>query len=257
MPTIDELLSQTQRSLRAGEQALVKELQTEQGRRRGPLNRQLHELRRMMLAGQYPFYSQAGQDRAVDQFLRQKRAGTFVDVGGYDGVTGSNTLFFEHWREWTGVLVEPVPSNLARAQQVRRCPCLALAVAASDGAADFIEVTEGYTQMSGLASSYDEGLLKTVRDDPRHKEVTLKVETRTLSRILIDAGLDHPDFVSLDIEGGEVDTLSAFDFGMHDVKIWAIENNTATPEIGEIMRDNGYVLSEFCGPDEIWRKRDL
>ena len=50
--------------------------------------------------------------------------GVFADVGGYDGVTGSNTLFFEQRRGWSGLLVEPSPANLAAARAVRRCPCL-------------------------------------------------------------------------------------------------------------------------------------
>ena len=206
-----------------------------------------------MLDPGYTYASQAGQDLVVDRLLRGKRGGTFVDVGGYDGVTGSNTLFFEQWRGWTGVLVEPVPAQLAKAQTARRCPCLGLAVAATDGDADFLEVSEGYTQMSGLSQTYDSSLLTQVRADPRHKERTFRVTTRTLSRILTDAGIPNPDFISLDIEGGEALTLAAFPFDQHRVGVWAIENNTGGPEIGQIMSAQGYTLVEFCGPDEIWR----
>ena len=257
MPTVDEILTAGRKTLREVEAQLVAQIKEDRSRKRGHLNRQLHEVRRALDPTRYPFHSQAGQDMTVDQILGRKRGGTFVDVGGYDGLTGSNSLFFEHWRGWTGVLVEPVPAQLERAQAVRSCPCLGLAVAATDGQADFIEITEGYTQMSGLAGSYEPGLLGQVRGDPRHKEVTLRVETRTLSRILTDTGLPHPDFVSLDIEGGEIATLSAFPFADHDVKVWSIENNTGGPEIGEIMKAQGYILAEFCGPDEIWRKADL
>ena len=208
-----------------------------------------------MLDSTYRYSSQAGQDAVIDRALNGKREGTFIDVGGYDGTTGSNTFFLEQWRGWTGILVEPVPSQLAKAQAIRRCPCLGLAVAASDGDADILEVTEGFTQMSGLARTYDPALLTRVRQDPRHKEQTLRVQTRTLSRILTEAGLPDPDFISLDIEGGEAAVLAAFPFMLHRVGFWAIENNTGGPEITTIMRDNGYDLIEFCGPDEIYRRR--
>lgn len=233
---------------------LAKKLDEEKSRKRGPIVRRLHDVRRMMQPA-YAFTSQAGQDLVVDQLMKGKRDGTFVDVGGYDGVTGSNTFFLEAYRGWTGALVEPVPSQLSKAETIRRCTCLGVAVAAQEGEADFIEISQGYTQMSGLADTYDKNLLTTVRKNKQHKETTLKVKTKTLSAILNDAGIPNPDFISLDIEGGELACLKSFPFADHDVKIWAIENNTGTPEIKKVMDDNGYDLIEFCGPDEMYFKR--
>jgi hypothetical protein len=83
------------------------------------------------------------------------------------------------------------------------------------------------------------------------------VETRTLARIMDEAGIAAADFVSLDIEGGEAAVLAGFPFHRIRVAVWAVENNTASGAIGAVMRANGYVLAEFCGPDEIWRHRDL
>ena len=140
MPTVDEVLGGARKTLSQVEAQLVAMLKEENSRKRGALNRQLHEVRRMLDPTRYPFASQAGQDLAVDQLLGKLRGGTFVDVGGYDGITGSNSLFFEHWRGWSGVLVEPVPSNLEKARALRSCPCLGLAVAATDGQADFIDL---------------------------------------------------------------------------------------------------------------------
>ena len=247
-------LKEAHKILLAEARRLAKKLDDEKSRKRGPIVRRLHEVRRMMQPA-YGFTSQAGQDLVVDQVMNGKRNGTFVDVGGYDGATGSNTFFLETHRGWTGALVEPVPAQLAKAKTIRRCSCLDVAVAAEEGEADFIEISEGYTQMSGLADTYDKGLLATVRKNKRHKENTLKVKTQTLSGILNDAGIPDPDFISLDIEGGELACLKAFPFEKHNVAIWAIENNTGTPEIKNLMEKNGYDLIEFCGPDEMYFKR--
>ncbi|WP_373354982.1 FkbM family methyltransferase [Pseudoroseicyclus sp. CXY001] len=244
--------AEARRAMREAAEAL----NDERGRRRGGLMRVIHEARGM-LERDYPYFSQAGQDAVVDAILRRKRGGTYLDIGGYDGMTGSNTIFFERIRGWTGALVEPVPAQLEKARKLRRCPCLPYAVAAEEGQAEFIEISAGYTQMSGLSGSYDSELLKTVRADPRHEEAVIRVETCTLSGIMHETGILHPDFVSLDIEGGEVAALEAFPFAEHRVGLWSIENNTASPEIGRIMRGAGYSLAEFCGPDEIWRRGDL
>ncbi|HKL68135.1 FkbM family methyltransferase [Salibaculum sp.] len=249
----DDVLVEARRSLFAEVRRLSGLLETEKTRRRAPMVRRLHEIRRMLDRG-YHYSSQAGQDLVIDMMMQRKRGGTFLDIGGYDGVTGSNTFFLEVFRGWTGALVEPVPAQLQKAQEVRRCPCHGVAVAASEGEADFIEVVEGYTQMSGLAETDDARVLQTVRADARHKERRISVKTRTLARIMADTGVTAPDLISLDIEGSEIPVLESFDFAKYSVEFWSIENNTGDLALSEIMRANGYRLAEFCGPDELYQR---
>jgi hypothetical protein len=54
-------------------------------------------------------WSQYGQDQLIDKLLNQKRNGFFVEIGGYDGETFSNSLFLEKERRWSGLLVEANP----------------------------------------------------------------------------------------------------------------------------------------------------
>ena len=251
---MSENINEARRLLRKEAKKLTADLEKNRTRTRGPVMRRYHEVQQM-LSPLYGYMSQAGQDRIVDHMMKHKRGGTFVDVGGYDGVTGSNTFFLETHRGWTGALVEPVSKQIERARANRQCPCIEVAIASKEGEAEFIEITEGYTQMSGLAYSYDKTLLGTVRADKRHKENVVKVKTQTLSAILTEMDLVNPDFISLDIEGGEIECLTSFPFDKHDVTIWAIENNTGTSEIKQIMGSKGYDLIEFCGPDEMYFKR--
>ena len=249
-----ENVAEARRLLRKEAAKLQKALESNRSRARGPLVRRFHEVRQM-LSPLYSYTSQAGQDFVIDQIMKHKREGTFVDVGGYDGVTGSNTFFLETNRGWTGALVEPVKTQLVKAAALRTCPCIEAAIAPTEGEADFIEISEGFTQMSGLANTYDKKLLQTVRNDKRHRENVTKVKTKTLSNILEYAKIPDPDFISLDIEGGEIACLKAFPFKDHNVKAWSIENNTGTSEIKQLMEENGYSLIEFCGPDEVYFKQ--
>jgi FkbM family methyltransferase len=244
-------LEELRRELLKAQSEIAQALKTEKSRKRADLNRKAHEIRQMLTPA-YAFMSQAGQDVVVDRYFKQKTGGTFVDVGGYDGVTGSNTVFLEKWRGWTGVLVEPVATNLERAKATRSCPCLGYAVADEEGTAEFITVTEGFTQMSGLSGSYDEAMLKRVRENPRHKETTIEVPTKPLTAILEEAGIEHPDFISLDIEGGELAALQSFPFADHKVGIWSIENNNGSRETADLMKSHNYDLIDFCGPDEMY-----
>ncbi len=252
--TPTERIKAARADLLTAQKDLVEALQSERSRRRGALNRALFEIRQM-LSPDVRYFSQAGQDAVVDQVLKHKRGGTFLDIGGYDGVTGSNTFFLEVFRGWTGLLVEPVPANLKNAREVRRCPCLGCAVAAEAGEAAFIEVQAGFTQMSGLAATYDPGLLETVRADPRHAEEIIRVPTRTLANLFEEAGTPRPDFVSLDIEGGEIAVLETLDFDRYRPRLWAIENNTGSSDLPNLMRERGYDLIEFCGQDDIYHDR--
>ncbi len=252
--TPSEKMAQARKLLDEAGRALTEELQTNRSRSRGAVTRELHAIGQMR--GEVPpYFSQAGQDRIVDSILARKTGGVFVDVGGYDGVTGSNSLFFEMFRGWSGILVEPAPTQLRKAEAVRRCPCLGYGVAGRSGELQFMEVTHGFTQMSGFLDSYNADLLKQVRADKRHKEVVHSLETKTLNDILAEQSLTSVDFLSLDVEGGEMDILSNFDFSAVDVDVWSIENNAQSSEIPELMRDNGFELIEFAGVDDIFRKR--
>ncbi len=253
--TIEDRILEARKNLVQIQKDLVEQLSKDRSRSRGPLVRQMHVVRGM-LSQNYAFMSQAGQDLVVDRHFRFKTGGTFVDVGAYDGVTGSNTLFFERFRGWTGVLVEPVAEQRAKAVQLRSSPVLDYAVSTKEGTAEFISVSEGYTQMSGLAATYDAHMLERIRADKRHVEKTIKVPTRPLSAILHEADLPNPDFISLDIEGGELAVLKNFPFADHDVGVWSIENNMGNPELPKLMRKHGYDLVEFCGPDEIYVKAE-
>ena len=221
-------------------------------RARGEINRRIWEAER--LAGhRQQFFSQAGQDAWLDsRVFRGLRAGTFVEIGGYDGITGSNCLFFELVRGWSGLLVEPSPTFHARAAETRRVPCLRLAVAAGEGEAEFLEVREGFSQMSGLTASYDPGLRATVEADPRHRGELIRVPTRPLAAILDEHGLFGIDYVSLDVEGGELAILRAFPFERFRITAWTIENNAAARDIPALMHEKGYLRVEALGVDDVY-----
>lgn len=199
------------------------------------------------------FHSQSGQDRYVHEtFFRDRTGGTFVDIGGYDGVTGSNTLFFEQSRGWQGLLVEPAAGPFEAARRNRSCLCRRVAAGARAASAAFLEVRSGYTQMSGLEDSYDREMLRTVRGNPDHAEDRVRVEVQPIGTLLEDAGIDRIDYVSLDVEGGEMAVLEAFPFDSVPVTAWSIENNAGRPDIARFMAVRGYAAVEFIGTDEIY-----
>lgn len=219
---------------------------------RGRINDRLWAIERA-LGARDQFFSQSGQDRFLDEHVfHGKRDGVFVEIGGYDGVTGSNCLFFELMRGWTGLLIEPSPAQYTKARTARRAICLQLAVGDREGEAEFLDVHEGYTQMSGLTETYADSLRSRVEADPRHRGELIQVPLATLPGILQHHGLTGIDYVSLDVEGGELAILSAFPFQNFSITAWTIENNQADIRIPELMAVNGYRRIEALGVDDVY-----
>eukprot|EP00873_Tetraselmis_striata_P011820 jgi/Tetstr1/432084/TSEL_021555.t1 len=68
------------------------------------------------------YFSANGADLAVEQlFFGRQTGGTFVEFGGFGfhGDAMSDTLLFERYRQWRGVLFEAYLDNFSRARQRR------------------------------------------------------------------------------------------------------------------------------------------
>ena len=67
--------------------------------------------------GAYKFHSQLREDEdTLRHFFSDKKwegTGTFVELGGRDGLMHSNTLFYERCLGWRGVLFEAKPGEFA------------------------------------------------------------------------------------------------------------------------------------------------
>ncbi len=248
-----EALARSRDTVDAIRIALEQELESAVGRARGNLRAQWWQACRMLDLVPCHF-SQSGQDHFVDVVLTDgARERVFVEVGALDGVTGSNTLFFEMCRGWRGLLVEAVPDLADAARRHRRSPCVCTAVG-HPGRARLLHVEGGYTQMSGLLSEYDDTMVAVVRQHPDHRESLIDVVVRDLGDVLDDAGISRVDYLSLDIEGAELAVLERFPFDRIPVAVWSIENPAGRPEIPALMQAAGYDLVEYVGVDEIYAR---
>ena len=67
----------------------------------------------------------------------------------------------------------------------------------------------------------------------------LKIVPRTLNDIMSKSGIDRFDFISLDVEGHELNVLDSFSFEIPTV-VWLIETLQNKDEITKIMDTNGF-----------------
>jgi len=190
--------------------------------------------------------SQGGEEILLWNFFDRKRDGFFIDVGAYDGVTFSNTYFFEAIG-WTGILIEPMP-DFFDACRTRRPFSRVIHAAVSEGNRQTptatLHVASG-AKASGLET------LSFIGDNPSQLERierasgqvrAVTVPCRSLDEILADH-LGAIDFVSIDVEGAELDMLHGFDVNRHQPRVLVIEDNSGGEDkrVGLWLQDRGYV----------------
>jgi FkbM family methyltransferase len=170
---------------------------------------------------EYP--AEIGQDKWVlEKVFPGVRDGFFVDVGSGHGTIGSNSVALER-RGWKGICVDPFPVHM----EGRTCQMFREVVFSKPGLEMAFHTAGG---LGGIAVT----LGRWNETAARAPIVTLR--TVTLDDLLARAGAPpFIHFVSLDIEGAELEALRAFPFERHRVGAWAVEHNGEEPKRGLIV----------------------
>ncbi len=174
------------------------------------------------------------------KFFGPLQKGFFVEVGANQPQQGSQSWQFEQ-AGWRGVLVEPQPDLAERLRQSRRAHVVAAACSspANAGAAMTLHVL-------GPHSSLNRELAVTgvVADS------TIEVLVRTLDEILEQAGAPMPiDFVSIDVEGHEVEVLFGFDLARWRPRLLLVEDHVTSLATHRFLTRAGYRLIRRTGPN--------
>eukprot|EP00747_Dinoflagellata_sp_TGD_P196468 gnl/TRDRNA2_/TRDRNA2_66581_c0_seq1.p1 gnl/TRDRNA2_/TRDRNA2_66581_c0~~gnl/TRDRNA2_/TRDRNA2_66581_c0_seq1.p1 ORF type:complete len:318 (+),score=61.08 gnl/TRDRNA2_/TRDRNA2_66581_c0_seq1:76-1029(+) len=184
-------------------------------------------------------YSNEGQDEWVLATIASLRTAegpkTFVEIGARDGDFFSNTRRLEE-HSWTGTCIEPHPTNFEKFNRTCRLVQKAL-VAKVDPSRVFSDCEDG-SGVTGWSGFTDKNKQKD--------EVTSCTQKTVPQTTFVD--LNEPsviDYVSLDIEGAELEILKAFPFDKHCARMWTIEGagseyvSSTQQEIVELMQSHG------------------
>ncbi|MGH2868698.1 MAG: FkbM family methyltransferase [Solirubrobacteraceae bacterium] len=198
-----------------------------------------------------------GMDVELDRIIGRER-GFFLEAGGFDGFTQSNTYYLERFRAWRGILVEPMPELAALARRNRpHAQVLRYALVGPDHAGDSVEMEFG-DLMTSVSGVHDRnwsagGLVLGWRD---HR--TERVPARTLSSVLDDAGSPEVDLLSLDVEGYEATALSGLDLTRHTPAWILVEMHdlvTGRQAIGAVLGDRYAEHVQLSPLDVLYRRR--
>ena len=190
-------------------------------------------------------YAQEGEDRVLAVLMEPEvpKQGFYVDIGAHHPTRFSNTMYF-YDRGWRGLNVDARPGFAKEFNQMRgRDIAVECGVSSSEGELKFYEFNEP------ALNTFDPEIAQR-RDGKRHyrveREVTVPV--RTLVSLMDQfVGLDQTiDFLSVDVEGLDVDVLRSNDWQRYRPRFVLTEvygqwlEEVMESETVSIMREFGY-----------------
>lgn len=171
-------------------------------------------------------------DRRLEKYV-DFDGGFFVELGGWDGITFSNSLYFEHHRHWRGVLIEPSPSEFLKCRKNRP---LAQVFCYACVPFDYPDKFVPMIYCASMTVTNVRGTNGIAFDPQAHVEDGRKfldhgedlfefgAVAKPLSTLLDEKGITNEiDLMILDVEGYELAVLRGLDFARHAPRFLCVE----------------------------------
>jgi len=222
----------------------------------------IKSIAKRLLRGKY--FSLNQLDRKLEKYVDYDD-GYFVELGANDGVTQSNSLYFEKYRNWRGLLVEPAPQNYLKCRQNRSSKDSIYCAACVAFGYEPEVVRIAYSNLMSTPVSLESDI-----QDPRaHAKLggqflgdgetifEFGAVARTLNSLLLDANAPRLiDFLSLDVEGAELEVLKGVDHKAFRFKYILVECRDF-PRLNAYLADNGYrFVGQLSGQDYLFAAID-
>ena len=196
-------------------------------------------------------FSESGED-LIARYLMGTKKGFFVDIGAGNPVVGSNSYLF-YKSGWHGVAVDP-NSKLSLAWKIARPKdaFLSIAIGSQSGNAIFYEYQN---DLRSTISQKVHNYYETQNLVSKSSEVRIETLTYLFERFVKD---EQHVFLSIDVEGQELDTLVSLDFTRFQPRLIAIENWKlpwlGENEIAKFLHANNYRLAAYSGLTAFYMK---
>ena len=196
-----------------------------------------------------------GLDREILRILGKKK-GFYIELGANNGFTQSNTLWLEIFYGWRGVLIEPIQRNYEECVKNRsgkrntivRAACVSANYPEDTIALSFFDrdlFTRLWASPLGIESTVENPLLHGRAHSPEESSEDFKIEVvpaQTLTSVLEEARAPRKiDFLSLDVEGGELEVLRGINFSRFTID-WICIETQDFHSVEAALTPEGYVL---------------
>lgn len=201
-------------------------------------------------------------DRKIEGYLPHKN-GYFVELGANDGISQSNTKYFELFKSWNGVLVEAYEPNFQKCIRNRKKSTKSFhaACVSSDYPGKKVQFMysnlmtislDGNNQIENPRAHALEGSQFLENSEIVH---LFEAPARTLETVLDEAEAPSKmDLLSLDVEGSEMEVLKGLNHSRYTFSYICVETRSS-----ELMKNYlgqfGYQLVEKLTEHDLLFKR--
>jgi len=194
------------------------------------------------------YFSQTGEDKLLSVYLPEL-SGRYIDIGAGQPVRGSNTYYF-YKRGWDGFLIDPLRFNqklnsIFRKRDIK----LESLIADQDEFLDFFEFYPG--EYSTTVKKVADNLL----DRNIKLKNTYKVKCFPLGSLDILMKPTDPSFVSIDVEGMDLDVLKSNNWEKIKPRVICIEEDPpikSESKISKYLKTVDYKYMNSTGVSSIY-----
>jgi FkbM family methyltransferase len=223
------------------------------------VNRVVHKLSsrlRPLYHSVYPYAALNDLDKKLKPYLKDLDP-IFLEVGANDGVRQSNTYYFQKRKGWNGILIEPVPRLANRCRTNRRHAHVVEAVLVSqDDSRTTIMIVDA-DLMSQIGEVPDHMTHMIMAEQVQGiKTDSVECRTMTMSQVIDESPFQRVSFISIDVEGYEIQVLKGLDFERHCPDYLLVE----TIQIKDVKNEIGRhmdLVAKLSHHDYLFRKQNL
>ena len=163
--------------------------------------------------------SQFGEDKKIIKLFKEKKNGTYLDLGCFHPIRQNNTYLF-HKLGWKGINIDLNPVsielfNIIRPKDINICT----AVSGKKGLKNLFFDHE-LSSLNTISKNHTLFLKEAFGKKNLKKKI---IKTNTLNNILKENKIKKIDFMNIDIEGNELDVLKTLNFKNLNIKVICIE----------------------------------
>lgn len=171
----------------------------------------------------------------------------YVEIGADNGQKFSNTFFLDKQLGWEGICVEPRPAIFDELKENRpNCHNVNAVVSTSPGPFEFYQYDKStwHRQMSGLKGS--SGINRDFESAQRYaqKEKTtvesIQIESVTFTELFRQHDFKRIEFMSVDVEGAELEVLKAIDYDAVSIRFIVTEGRS--PSVKQFLLGKGFEI---------------